>query len=699
MARIKKTAKSGSDPWLQKAKEAYDTSTSYMDTNYRKVWDDNIRHFQNRHASGSKYYSDSYKYRSRGFRPKTRTFVRSAESAAAGAFFTQLETVSLEPQDDKNPIQKASAELRQVILNYRLNFTIPWFQICVGGMQDASVNGAVCSKQWWDYEEREEEQLLTQDGMPVFDESGEPAVQKVMVKTKDEPCIKLYPLENIRFSPAAIWTDPVNSSPYFIAIEPMFICDVKYMMESGKFAKVDDATLRSSIKTRDDSTKQEREPDRENAYDPRFSKELGDFDIVFIHENFLKIKGKDYHYYTLDTSVRLTEPKPIEKVYLHGIRPFAFGTNVIESHRPIPDSLVHLSKPLQKEANEISNSRQDNVKLVLNKRYFGKRGRQIDLQSLVRNAPGSVTLMTDPDTDVKVVDFADVTPSAYAEQDRVNVDMDDLLGSFSSGTIQTNRKLGETVGGMAMLRSGTNSLTQYLIRVFSETWVEEVLRQLDKLEQNYESDMEFLNLMGRKASLMEKYKIPEVTEELLMQPVEVNVNVTNSATDPMIRLEQFNSAIRNYVEIVQIAKQSGINDLDMEAVKGQIFGYLGFRDGRKFTVNMDNMPPQMAQLMGVLQEQQQVIQQLQKAIEDKQIEKGMEMQAKMELEALNAENERILEAMRQENENMRQNKQLTVDLVKADRDNEVKTSIASMQAHLQAVSKMLSAKQQTRTVQ
>src|SRR3990167_8540651 len=683
-----------SDAWLQKAKEAYDTSTSYLDNNYRKMLDDNIRHFQNRHAQGSKYYTDSYKYRSKNFRPKTRTFVRSTESAAAGAFFTQLETVSLEPQDDKDPIQKASAELRQTILNHRLSYTIPWFQICVGGMQDASVNGVVCSKQFWDFEEREEEQLLTdENGLPVFDEAGNPATTKVKVPVKDEPCIKLYPIENIRFSPAADWTDPVNSSPYFIAIEPMFICDVKYLMESGKFDKVDDATLHASIRTRDDSTRQERETDKENAHDSRFSKELSDFDIVYVHENFLKLKGKDYHFYTLDTTHRLSDPKPIEDVYLHGIRPFVIGTNVIETHKAVPDSLVHISKPLQKETNEISNSRQDNVKLVLNKRYFVRRGRQVDLQSLVRNAAGSATLMTNPDEDVKVVDFNDVTPSSYAEQDRINVDMDDLLGSFSSGTIQTNRKLGETVGGMAMLRSGTNLLTQYLIRVFSETWVEDVLRQLDKLEQHYESNMDFLNLMARKAGL-EKYGIQQITEELLMQPVEVTVNVMNSATDPLIRLEQFSMAIQKYAEFSRIAPP----DLDKEAIKSQLFAYLGFRDGRKFTVNQDNLPPQMVQLMGVMQQQQQVIQQLQQAMESKQIEKGMELKAKGELEMLNAENDRLIEAIRQENENMRLNKTLAVELVKTDKQNDVKTSIASMQAHLLAVSRMLSAKT-TNTVQ
>ena len=49
--------------WLQLAKDAYSTSTSYVDSNYRKKWDDAIRMFQSRHPSDSKYNTESYKHR------------------------------------------------------------------------------------------------------------------------------------------------------------------------------------------------------------------------------------------------------------------------------------------------------------------------------------------------------------------------------------------------------------------------------------------------------------------------------------------------------------------------------------------------------------------------------------------------------------------------------------------------------------
>ena len=86
------------------------------------------------------------------------------------------------------------------------------------------------------------------------------------------------------------------------------------------------------------------------------------------------------------------------------------------------------------------------VKFAMNKRYFVKRGKRVDLRSLVRNIPSSVTLMDDPEKDVQVQETQDVTSSAYAEQDRLNLDFDDVAGVFSGSSAQSKRNLNETVG-------------------------------------------------------------------------------------------------------------------------------------------------------------------------------------------------------------------------------------------------------------
>jgi hypothetical protein len=44
------------------------------------------------------------------FRPKTRATVRKHEAVAAEAFFSTRDVVNIEPQDDNDPVQKASAD-------------------------------------------------------------------------------------------------------------------------------------------------------------------------------------------------------------------------------------------------------------------------------------------------------------------------------------------------------------------------------------------------------------------------------------------------------------------------------------------------------------------------------------------------------------------------------------------------------------
>ena len=65
-----------------------------------------------------------------------------------------------------------------------------------------------------------------------------------------------------------------------------------------------------------------------------------------------------------------------------------------------------------------------------------------------------------------------MTASAFQEQDRVNVDYDELIGNFSQGSVMTNRKMGETVGGMKMLAladtNGDKAVTQAEFRKAAE---------------------------------------------------------------------------------------------------------------------------------------------------------------------------------------------------------------------------------------
>lgn len=576
------------DPkWLRLAAEAYTASTSYFDSSIRKGLVDDLRQFQGVHPQGSKYLSEAYRSRSKFFRPKTRASVRKNESIAAEAYFSTQDVVSIAAHDEDEPIQRASAEINKELLQYRLTKTLPWFLLCIGAYQDAQVQGIVCSYQDWKYDPR---------------------------KGIDRPDLQLRPLENIRFDASANWADPVNTSPYFIDLIPMWIKDVKARMEiiddkTGKprwFPAPTEALLKATTNY-SDVVRMQRENNRVDSQQNRSA--ITEFTVVWVHRNIIEIDGEDWIYHTLGTETLLDEPRPLREVYFHGKRPYVIGFSVIETHKSYPSGNVRLGKDVQAELNENANQRIDNVKFSMNKRYFVRRSAQVDLRALQRNVPSGVTMMGDVEKDVHIVETPDVTRSAYEEQDRLALDFDDLMGSFSQSSVQSNRKLNETVGGMNILTKDASQITGYQLRVFNETWVEPVLRQLMLLEQHYETDEVILALAGKKANLLQRFGVSEITDRILMQELTLTVNVGVGATNPHDQLQNFIqglTALRDLLAEGVLVAQG----LNVREVVKEIMGKLGHKDGTRFFPEQGE-DPRIAQLM-------KQIEQLQAELERKQ---------------------------------------------------------------------------------
>jgi hypothetical protein len=270
--------------------------------------------------------------------------------------------------------------------------------------------------------------------------------------------------------------------------------------------------------------------------------------------------------------------------------------------------LPKIGKDIQAEINEVANQRIDNVKLAMNKRFFAKRNKQVDLRSLTRSVPNSVTLMDSID-DVKVVDFSDVTQSSYKEQEVLNLDFDDITGAFSGSSVQSNRKLNETVGGMDLLSAGANQVSGYQLRTFTETWVEPVLRQIVLLEQYYETDETLIALCGEKAKLFQKFGVDAVTDTMLMNQFTLNVNVGMGNSNPK---EQVNSFIMGMTSLRDMLADGSLikMGLNTEEVIKELFGKLGYKDGGRFFTT-DDQDPQVTQMQNTIAE-------LQKALEAKE---------------------------------------------------------------------------------
>lgn len=565
---------------VQLARDAFKGSSTYFDANIRPQLERNLRQFQSRHSPDSKYQSDAYRSRSKFFRPKTRAMVRSNEATGAEAFFSTADVVAINPQRETDDRQKVSAEINQELLQYRLTKTIPWFQLCIGAYQDAMVQGAVISHHEWIWDPK---------------------------RKLDEPRCTLIPLENIRFDPAADWTDPINTSPYLIWLIPMYVKDVKAKMAAGKWKTLSDAALKTST-MRYDSTRMLREDNRTSSTDSTTA--INDFTIVWVHMNIMTDDdlGGDVLYFTLGEETLLSSPVPLTKQYAHcknGKRPFVLGKVILETHKNYPNGKVALARETQNEINEVANQRSDNVKFAMNKRYFVARNRQVDLRSLTRNVPSAVTLMNDIEKDVKVVDTPDVTSSSYQEHDRLNMDFDEITGNMSQSSVQANRRLNETVGGMEILSGDSNKTQAYDLKVFIETWVEPALEQHVRLEQHYETDEVILAIAAEKSKLYQKFGYNEITDELLMADLTLTVNVGMNATSPTQKINNLLTGIRGVKEALAdgVLQQHGVDPV--EIIK-EVFGALGHKDGGRF-FKAENGDPQVAALESQLVALQQAV--------------------------------------------------------------------------------------------
>jgi len=616
------------DFWLRIAREAYEESSEWVDSNLREQWERSLSLFNSKHPPGSKYNSSAYDKRSRFFRPKTRTAVRNLQSAMAVAFFTNEDVVSVQPRNPNDQEQVAAAAVSQSIMQYRLTNTIPWFQTMSSALQDAAVQGVCVSHQYWEYEEKEESYInVDESNNPIMDSDGNPVVTKQKTSIKDKPVIDLISPENFRIDPAADWNDPIESTPYIIHLMPMYVQDVRKKIEDGEWLDVPvEKLLATETDEEDNATRLIRDEPREDRLDNDAG--YGDIDaykIVWVHKNIIHQEGMDWCYYTAGVDAMLTEPKPLQEMYpwlRQGERPYVMGYSNIESHRLYPAGTVELTQELQAAANDIWNQRFDNVRLAMNKRYHIRRDRNIDLDALFRSVPGGAVEMDDPDMDVRVIDTRDVTGSAYAEQDRINMDFDELQGNFSISTIQGARSLNETVGGMSLMASNTGTVTEYVLRTFSETWVERVLKQLMRLEQYYETDEIILELAGDAAAQVNE-QFQGSVDDLLKYEVLLKVNVGISATDPLRKVQNLITGIQMLGELPGFAQS-----LNSQEIVKEVFGALGYKDGERF-INMEQ-DPQVAELQAQIEQMNAYIQSEQGKLENRIAIEQMKQQGNLE---------------------------------------------------------------------
>jgi hypothetical protein len=588
---------------MHMVREAESQATTYMQSVVRTAWNRSLKAYRSEHFEGSKYLSDQFRGRSKIFRPKTRSAVRKNQATAAEALFSTADVVMVSAQNEADPQQVASASIKQELLNYRLERSsgkagIPWFQVSMGARMDSQITGICVTKQSWVFKEKK----TGNKKIETYQESDGSTTKITHEETEiviDRPDIQPIPPENMLIDPAAFWINPAQNSKYLIIRYPMHPSRVLEMMKSSTTASLRwfDITadeLRSKAGSPMDAANTRRA--REGGLDSKDTNATGTkFKVVWVYEVFLEHEGEDWTFWTLGANRLLCQPQRTSIVYpwLGGERPIVIGYGTIDSHRLFPQSPVETWQQLQQEGNDIANLRLDQMKHVVSPIAKVKRGRSVDIAQIQRRGPNTVLMVSDME-DLEWDRPPDVPQSAYMEANYLNSDFDDLAGAFNSSSVETNRNLNETVGGMRMLAGNANAVTEYDLRIWVETWVEPVLWQIVKLEEYYENDETLIALAADRSRLFQRFGMSEITDKLLMKEclLRVNVGTGASTTDPQQKIAKFAAAMQTAQAALQPFFEQGIIEIKpkTENILSEIFGDAGYKDGgeRFFTVTPED---------------------------------------------------------------------------------------------------------------
>ena len=642
-------------------KSALSQGTQYQQQ-MQSRWSRAYAAWNNEHAEDSKYREPRFRGRSHLFRPKTRATVRKKQAEAAAAMFSSDDAIVIGPSNPGDKKQEASAAVIRELINFRLdrsneNSGIPWFLISMGAHQNAQLTGICASKQYWEYKDVivDYEPQMAQLAHPVTGEvlaefpTGEPDYSKPVKKVvRDRPRVRLFAPEEIVRDPAGSWEDQAQDSSYLILKYPMTVNDAKGFIASQsasshvRFRDIDPARIEqaaggdSSSSSNDSSVRRARSLDGSDRYDDAAVEKA--YQIVWLHEVFMRFAdGEDYVFWTLADRFLISDPVKTEEAYPEqgGARPVSIGVASLEPFKIDPMSPVESWQPMQQEMNDLVNLRLDTTKQTIAPLAIVKKGRGVDIKAIQNRTTDSVAFVQDKD-DITFDRPGDVGQAAYVEMEKMNADFDDVAGNFSLGSVQTNRQLGETVGGMQMMTSNANAMGEFDLRVWIETWVEPVLRQLVKLEQYYESDANVLAIAGQRAQI-DRFGHSAMEDDLLTQQVTLTCNVGLGAADPMMSINKFGMATQQVSLLMQgplgMAAQP-------DAIVDEIYGKAGYKRASERFFKFDGQDPASAQAQQQLQEMDMQLQDLTQQLQEAHLElknKADEIAAKKDIAALNAE--------------------------------------------------------------
>jgi len=620
-----------SDPrmfYVNLAREARDASVSYFEVTRQRELQDSLDNFASRHPSGSRYWTKGYEDRSRMFQPKTRIVARQLEEEAAQTFFSSEDLISVKPVNVNSQEDQFYASVHERMLKRRFEDDLPFFEMVIGGVQDAFKQGDVISAVGWESEE--EMQPIGAYDSNVFDgETGDMLHSQGDMRMEpsikyNRPTFRLIPLEHIHIDPGANWADPIGTSPFVIEDIPMHIGNVKSRMTglgtpNGWYEYPETQILSATVKSdTQEALRAKRQGDTIDPMTQQGYRTVSDHKMVMVHRVIMQIDGEDFLWYTLGNLLILSDPIPLREAVLwlgEGERDYQWGFSQLETHRTYKPGIGELFKDLQGEVNVERNARADAIAQALARRYKIRRDSVTDYESLENMVTGGYYEVEEMD-DVEQEQWSEIPGSSFFNEDRLANDLAAMGGSFDQGGIASQRNMNETVGGMRMASTAAGRSRSYIILTITATWWKKVCEDLLKMEKAFATEDEIIDAVDE--VLADKEQVPDLQPSEIMEvKTRVSVNM-RLGTDPMTRVGNLMGFTDQFMQTPFAPR------IDYESLYKEGAGAVGFGDGDRFILPAQDDDPEKEQL-------RQQIAELEQMLETKQVE----TQAKVQVAEIN----------------------------------------------------------------
>jgi hypothetical protein len=204
---------------------------------------------------------------------------------------------------------------------------------------------------------------------------------------------------------------------------------------------------------------------------------------------------------------------------------------------------------------------------------FIKRNTAIDLHALARFSPGAVVEMDNPQQDVKWDRSPEAPQGMQQEHQILNTELDDLIGNFNQASVAQNRNLNETVGGMEMLGSAADQMTEYDLHTLCTTFISKVLTQVLDLEKRWETDANLAVIIGKKLATNARTFWKALSTE-----AKVIVNVGFGSTNPQKRMERIQTAMQATMGMFPMT----VYQSNQAEILKEVWAAAGFADASRF---------------------------------------------------------------------------------------------------------------------